>query len=288
MKVCRMIILVRMVSTLLSPVFFAPALAQQAISSQNLLKSIGLSKPALSQAPEFTLRDASGGLSNLAQYRGGLVLLNFWATWCGPCREEMPSMEQLSRRFGGQGLAVVALNQRESAALVNRFMKTHALNFSTPLDTDGRVAASYHVYGIPVTYLIDGSGHAIGRKSGLLDWALPAVVDAFRKLISEESRSVSTSSIALEPKTPLPSSLRAEAEGALVRGQQDAQSGALAKLAPGEEIVPLGKVSGAGEFWYRVKTQGGVLGWVRGSELASPAETNGSQAPQRLVEDLND
>lgn len=72
--------------------------------------------------------------------------------------------------------------------------------------------------------------------------------------------------MALEPKTSLPSSLRAKAEGAFVRGQQDAQSGALAKLAPGEEIIPLGKVSGAGEFWYMVKTKGGVVGWLRGSE----------------------
>jgi thiol-disulfide isomerase/thioredoxin len=273
MKVCRMIILVRIVSVFLPAIFFAPALAQQAKPNQDLLKSIGLSKPPLSQAPEFTLRDANGGLSNLARYRGGFVLLNFWATWCGPCREEMPSMEQLRRKFAGQGLAIVALNQRESAALVNRFMKTNALNFSTPLDTDGRVAASYRVYGIPVTYLIDGSGQAIGRKSGPLDWASPAVVDAFRKLIGEGSGNVSAGSMALEPKTPLPSSLSAKAEGALVRGQQDAQSGVLAKLAPGEEIVPLGKVSGAGEFWYMVKTKGGVLGWVRGSELESPGET---------------
>jgi len=273
MKMCRKVILIRIVSALLPLVFLPPARAQQAKSSQDLLKSIGLSKPPLSKAPEFTLRDANGGFSNLAQYRGGLVLLNFWATWCGPCREEMPSMEQLSRKFGGQGLAVVALNQRESAALVNRFMKNHALNFSTPLDTDGRVAASYGVYGIPVTYLIDESGHAIGRKSGPHDWASAAVVDAFRKLIGAGGRSVPAGTMALEPKTPLPRSLRAKAEGALVRGQQDAQSGALAKLAPGEEIVPLGKVSGAGEFWYMVKTQGGVLGWVRGSELESPGET---------------
>ena len=64
-----------------------------------------------------------------------------------------------------EGFAVVAVNQRENAALVNKFMKTHGLNFATPLDTDGRVAASYRVYGIPVTYLIDGNGQAIGMKS---------------------------------------------------------------------------------------------------------------------------
>jgi hypothetical protein len=89
----------------------------------------------------------------------------------------------------------------------------------------------------------------------------------FRKLIGEGNRSVSAGSPALEPQTPLPSSLRAKADGALVRGQQDAHAGPLAKLAPGEEVVALGKVSGAGEFWYMVKTKGDVVGWVRGTEV---------------------
>lgn len=267
MIVSKKFLFVSVVSALLSLDSFSLTSAQPAKSTQELLKSIGLSRPALTQAPDFTLRDANGGFSSLAQYRGGFVLLNFWATWCGPCREEMPSMEQLSRSFAGQGLAVVAINQRESAAQVNRFMKTHALNFPAPLDTDGRVAASYRAYGIPVTYLIDGSGQAIGMKSGPLDWESPAVRGMFRKLIGEGNRSVSAGSPALEPQTPLPSSLRAKADGALVRGQQDAHAGPLAKLAPGEEVVALGKVSGAGEFWYMVKTKGDVVGWVRGTEV---------------------
>jgi thiol-disulfide isomerase/thioredoxin len=245
----------------------ATATAQQAKSRQDLLKSIGLSKPAFAQAPDFSLRDANSGYSSLATYRGAFVLLNFWATWCGPCREEMPSMEALSRSFGGQSLAVVAINQRESAAQVSRFMKTHALNFPTPLDTDGRVAASYRVYGIPVTYLVDGGGQAIGMKSGPLDWASPAVVGVFRQLIGEGGRSVSAGSTALEPRAPLPSFLRAKSEGALVRGQQDAQAGPLLKLSPGEEMMALGKVSAAAESWYMVKTKSGVVGWVRGSEV---------------------
>ncbi len=79
----------------------------KAVSSiDDLLKSIGMTKPALAKAPDFTLRDAGGGTVSLSGYRGNLVLLNFWATWCGPCREEMPSMELLSRNFGGQGFTI--------------------------------------------------------------------------------------------------------------------------------------------------------------------------------------
>src|SRR4030095_3963005 len=163
-KVALVIVILSVLGTSLP--YGALAQSKAPVSVGELLKSIGLAKPALSRAPDFNLRDAGGGTSSLTAHRGSLVLLNFWATWCGPCREEMPSMDQLSRNFGGQGLVVVAVNQRESAAQVSKFMKTNRLSFSTPLDTDGRVAASYRVFGIPATYLIDGSGQPIGTKYG--------------------------------------------------------------------------------------------------------------------------
>lgn len=259
----------------LMPALTARSSAQQAKSPASvdaLLKSIGLSKPAMSGAPDFNLLDTNGNPVGLSGYRGKLVLINFWATWCGPCREEMPSMEQLSRNFGGQGLAVLAINQRENAALVNKFMKTNGLNFTTPLDTTGRVAGYYRVYGIPVSYLIDADGQVIGMKSGPMDWATSAVVDVFRKLIGDgNSGAASSGSMNLEPAKRLPSSLRANADGVFVRGQQDAQSEIIGKLGRGEELIPLGKVLGAGEFWYLVKTKSGAVGWVRGGDVE---ETN--------------
>ena len=221
----------------------------------------------MTSAPDFNLLDTNGSPVGLSAYRGKLVLLNFWATWCGPCREEMPSMEQLSRNFGAQGFAVLAINQRENAALVNKFMKTHGLNFTTPLDTTGRVAGYYRVYGIPVSYLIDASGQAIGMKSGPMDWATAEVVDVFRKLIGEGNSGVPSGSMELEPAKPLPGRLRARADGVVVRGHQDTVSEAIGKLARGEELIPLGKVSGAGEFWYMVKTKSGAIGWVRGGDV---------------------
>ena len=237
-------------------------------STDELLKSIGLSKPAFARAPDFNLRDGGGGMASLSGNRGHLVLLNFWATWCGPCREEMPSMEQLSRSFGGQGFTVLAVNQRESAAQVMRFMQTNGLNFRAPLDTDGRVSAAYRVYGIPATYLIDANGQAIGMKSGTRDWAAREVVDVFRKLIADGGGNGSAGgSMDLEPVTSLPKTLRAKGNGVLVHGQQDALSEIIGKLDRGDDLIPLGKVSGAGEFWYMVKTRSGAVGWVRGMEV---------------------
>src|SRR6266550_916589 len=236
-------------------------------SVDGLIKSIGLTKPTFTRAPDFNLRDGGGGIASLGGNRGNLTLLNFWATWCGPCREEMPSMEQLSRSFGGQGFTILAINQRESAAQVMRYMKAHGLNFRAPLDSDGRVAASYRVYGIPVTFLIDGNGQAIGMKSGSRDWAVREVVEVFRKLISDGGVGTSSGSMDLEPATLLPKGLRAKGNGILVYAQQDAQSEVIGKLERGEALVPLGKVSGAGEFWYMVKNKSGAIGWVKGAEV---------------------
>jgi peroxiredoxin len=237
-------------------------------SLDDVLKSIGMTKLALAKAPDFTLRDAGGGTVSLSGYRGNLVLLNFWATWCVPCREEMQSMELLSRNFGGQGFTILAVNQKENAAQVTKYMKTHGLNFSAPLDLDGRVNAAYRVYGIPVSYLIDGGGNAIGMKSGARDWASHDVVEVFRKLIGETGSSGTVGgSLELEPTTPLPSALRAKGSALLVRAQQDPFSEVVAKLPAGEEVAPIGKASGAGEFWYMVRTKSGAIGWVRGAEV---------------------
>jgi hypothetical protein len=93
------------------------------------------------------------------------------------------------------------------------------------------------------------------------------VIAAFRKLVgSDSSGGAMVGSVHIEPAAPLPTALRAKAEIS-VRGQQDAQSEGIGKLERGDEMVPLGKVSGAGEDWYMVKTKGGVIGWVRGVEV---------------------
>ena len=241
--------------------------AQGKSGAADLLKSIGIVKPALTKAPDFTLRDIGGGLVSLASYRGSFVLLNFWATWCGPCREETPSMETLSRNFGGQGLSLVAINQKESAAQVSSFMKTNGLNFPTPLDSDGRVSAAYRVFGIPVTYVIDGSGNVIGTKSGARDWATRDVIEVFRKLVGDSGGAPAGGSLDLEPTSPLPTALRAKGSALVLRAQQDPFAEAVAKLPPGEEVIPLGKVFSAGEHWYMVRAKSGAIGWVRGAEV---------------------
>jgi hypothetical protein len=176
-------------------------------------------------------------------------------------------MEALSRNFGGQGFAILAVNQKESAARVIKFMKMHGLNFNVPLDTDGRVHSAYRVYGIPVSYLIDGNGNVIGIKSGARDWASRDVVEVFRRLIADGGGAAAAGPMNLEPTTPLPIALRVKSGGLSVHSQQDPFSEVVAKLPASEEVVPLGTVSGAGELWYMVRTKSGSIGWVRHAEV---------------------
>ena len=137
------------------------------------------------QAPDFALATPDGKQNlSLASLRGKVVLLNFWATWCPPCREEMPSMERLSQEFKDQGLAVVAVDLQESPKQVARFMKDFRLSFPAALDADGKVAARYQVRALPSTFLVDRAGRVVGQAAGPRDWASPESKRLIRWLLT--------------------------------------------------------------------------------------------------------
>ena len=134
-----------------------------------------------SAAPEFTLPDPAGKKVALKDFRGKLVLLNFWATWCAPCREEMPSMERLYQRFKDKGFVIVGLNVKDRRNDALSFLKELNITFPIVLDPDGQAGLLYGAWGLPVTYLIDSKGTAIARAWGLADWDSPGA----RQLIAE-------------------------------------------------------------------------------------------------------
>jgi peroxiredoxin len=137
-----------------------------------------------SEAPGFSLVTPEGTTIRLEQFRGRIVLLNFWTTWCPPCRVEMPSMERLHREFMSQGLVVLAVDIRESPKQVARFMKEFRLSFPPLLDTDGEVAARYRVQGIPTTVLIDRGGRIVGTVVGPREWSSPEAQAVIRSLLN--------------------------------------------------------------------------------------------------------
>ncbi len=128
-------------------------------------------------AADFTLTDIAGKQVRLSSLRGKVVLLDFWATWCGPCRIEMPSIQKLHREFKARGLVVLGVNQGEDALKVRPFLKKYGYDFGIVLDQDQTVGTSYQVSSIPALFIIDRAGiirsHFVGvRDEGTLRGAL--------------------------------------------------------------------------------------------------------------------
>ncbi|MBI5047890.1 MAG: TlpA family protein disulfide reductase [Deltaproteobacteria bacterium] len=130
---------------------------------------IGEKKPV--PAPDFTLNNLDGRRVSLKDFKGKVIFLNFWATWCTPCVIEMPSMEVLHKRYKDKGLVVLAVNSEEGVKKVSSFIKKKSYTFPVLLDSDGSVINnSYRAMGFPTTYLIDRSGMVIGKAEGAREW----------------------------------------------------------------------------------------------------------------------
>ncbi|MEN8183894.1 MAG: TlpA disulfide reductase family protein [Myxococcota bacterium] len=138
-------------------------------------------------APAFTLPGlAPDSQLALADLGGRIVLLNFWATWCKPCEEEMPSMERLYRRLGGDDFELVAISVDSEAAPVLEFRERLTLSFPILLDPSQEVSGRYQTTGFPESFLIDREGRiATQRFVGPRDWSDPAYVALVERLIAE-------------------------------------------------------------------------------------------------------
>ncbi|MDO8703547.1 MAG: TlpA disulfide reductase family protein [Sulfuricaulis sp.] len=134
-------------------------------------------------APDFTLKGEDGKTYRLSDYRGQVVLLNFWATWCPPCRYEMPSMERAHRKVKGKNIAILAVNVGEDENTVFAFTGHYPVTFPLPLDIDGSVIQKYPVIGLPTTYVIDPRGNVTHRAVGSREWDDDQLLDRLRKLL---------------------------------------------------------------------------------------------------------
>jgi thiol-disulfide isomerase/thioredoxin len=140
------------------------------------------------QAADFTLQDMDENSHSLKDYRGKVVMLNFWATWCPPCRQEMPSMEALNQLYEDEGFTVLAINEWEDADRV--FVYTGQLStsptFPILFDKTGKVADKYEVKGLPTTVLLNKKGQVVYRAIGGRDFNHPEVDKIIRSLLSEK------------------------------------------------------------------------------------------------------
>jgi peroxiredoxin len=138
-------------------------------------------------APGFTLKDMDGKKFSLKDYHGKVVLLNFWATWCPPCRREMPSIERLHQYFKNKDFVVLAVNQMEGGDQVFTFTGDLGVDLSFPIlfDKDSSVARAYGVMGLPTTSLIDTKGNVRFRAIGGREFDHPEVEKQIQQLMQE-------------------------------------------------------------------------------------------------------
>jgi peroxiredoxin len=154
-------------------------------AKEHLLQAMGMAKMPAQPAPDFTLPSVDGRQISLRQYRGKVVFLNFWATWCIPCREEMPAMEHLYQAYRDQDLVVLAIALKESAEQVRAFFEKHRLSFPSLLDSQGAVFRAYSVTGMPTTYLIGRDGTLLSRGVGGRDWTRAEAHALIRHLVQQ-------------------------------------------------------------------------------------------------------
>lgn len=120
------------------------------------------------QAPDFELVDLEGRRVSLAELRGKPVFLNFWATWCLPCREEMPAIQKIAAGPLGKEMVIVGINLQESPQVVREFVQKHGFTWIFLLDQDGRVADRYRIRFVPTSFFLDPEGRIRARYSGPL------------------------------------------------------------------------------------------------------------------------
>ena len=136
-------------------------------------------------APNFTLKNLEGKDVSLSEFRGKFVLINFWATWCGPCKIEMPSLESLYQKFKNKNFAMLAIsNDMFGETVVKPFVKTHKLNFPILLDQRLKASNQFGVVSLPSTFMIDPKGKIIGALYGAEDWTTPSNILYFENLLN--------------------------------------------------------------------------------------------------------
>ena len=152
--------------------------------------ALAISLPALAgtasdPAPAFTLAARSGQDVSLGQYKGQVVMINFWASWCGPCRQEMPLLESIYKKYNKMGFTLIGVNVEPDSNAANEWLKATPVSFPILYDRDSKVSKLYDVAGMPSTVIIDRSGKLRVLHRGYKPGDENEYLDSIRTLIRE-------------------------------------------------------------------------------------------------------
>jgi len=169
----------------------APAQSSKnvAISKEHLdstIRSLGflpLEKPVPLTEVDAKLSGLDGSTPNLSSFGSKLLLINFWATWCPPCRAEMPSLDWLEAKLGPTGLKILAIDSQEPPSTIKEFLKTKQFRPAVFLDEDGYLSATFGVRNLPSTFLATPDGNIVAAAIGSRDWSDPKTVESLRSLL---------------------------------------------------------------------------------------------------------
>ncbi|MFQ5629983.1 MAG: TlpA disulfide reductase family protein [bacterium] len=157
--------------------FFAGALSYgDACGQEKTLKSffseLGIESLANAKAPAFELVTLNRESISLKQYKDRLLILHFWATWCKPCRTEMPELDNLSKKLAGQPIAVlgISIDKKSDGPKISDAIKSMGIHFPIAAAYSGKISDAYWTWGVPVTYLINSDGKILGRLRGPRKW----------------------------------------------------------------------------------------------------------------------
>jgi thiol-disulfide isomerase/thioredoxin len=145
----------------------------------------GFETRASTPAPALAAQDLQGAQQTLAGYRGKVVLLNFWASWCPPCLREMPSLERLRVKMSGRPLEIVALDSAETAEDVNAYLSRMKLGFPILLDPDGSNTRRWKVFALPTSFLLDAEGRVRYVLTGPTEWDEGEALQVIEALLAE-------------------------------------------------------------------------------------------------------
>ncbi|WP_456404154.1 peroxiredoxin family protein [Thiolapillus sp.] len=138
--------------------------------------------PDKPKAPDFALKDVEGNLHHISDYKGKVVIVNFWATWCPPCRAEMPSMQRAWEQLREEGIMMLAIDVGEDEDAVFEFTASYPVEFPLLLDTESSVSEAWKVKGLPTTFVVDQWGRKVYRAVGGREWDAPDLLDKVRAL----------------------------------------------------------------------------------------------------------